>query len=199
MLRAKAKNWLTAEWEELRNGDPTDKLAAANDWPKNDDLASVRDQKALAELPIAEQKEWRALWADMKPRPLDAKVLAQARAEVDRKQWAEAAKTYALLLGDTHSIDGEIWYEHAAVQLLSGDRTGHGKSCKFMMETGQKSHSLEKVLARTQKMRGYHVARACTLAADENVDVSMAAKVSSIELQFIKRFNGGIVTVAKTT
>ncbi|HKB36401.1 MAG TPA: hypothetical protein VKD72_08110, partial [Gemmataceae bacterium] len=34
-------------------------------WLKDTDLASVRDEKALAALPEAQRNEWQKLWADV--------------------------------------------------------------------------------------------------------------------------------------
>ena len=59
-LRALALAWLRADLEvEHKN------LVAALDWSFRDtDLASVRDEQALAELPEAEAARWRAHWAE---------------------------------------------------------------------------------------------------------------------------------------
>jgi tetratricopeptide (TPR) repeat protein len=50
--------------------------------------------------------------------------------------------------------NGGIWFEHAAVLLLSGDETGYRKAFVYMVEVAQKS----------RLVRGYHLARALTLS-----------------------------------
>jgi hypothetical protein len=35
-------------------------------WKRDNDLAGIREPEALAKLPEAEQKEWQALWAEVK-------------------------------------------------------------------------------------------------------------------------------------
>jgi tetratricopeptide (TPR) repeat protein len=99
-------------------------------------------------------------------------VLAQARAHADRKAWAKAADAYAQYLKDAQAPDGEIWFEYAAVQLLSGDRAGYCQSCKFMLKA-----------TTEDDLRAYLAARACTLASDPAVDVALGAKVSGPELK----------------
>jgi hypothetical protein len=44
-------------------------------WQVDPDLAGVRDPGLLAQLPAEEQKEWRALWADV------AALLRKARGD----------------------------------------------------------------------------------------------------------------------
>jgi tetratricopeptide (TPR) repeat protein len=70
-LRQQALTWLQQEldfWKGKTKGDPlatqelVDKL---NQWQTDPDLASVRDEKQLAQLPEAERQEWQAVWADV--------------------------------------------------------------------------------------------------------------------------------------
>ena len=67
----------------------------------------------------------------------------------------------------------DVWFEYAAVQLLSGDRQGYRQTCKRMLGSEPKS----------LKIRPYLVARACTLAPDSVDDAELPAKTSAQELQ----------------
>jgi serine/threonine-protein kinase len=72
-LRQKASNWLRAElaawaWDKLLQANA--EIAAAmqktlHDWKNSAELASVRDEKELANLPYAERQAWRQFWADV--------------------------------------------------------------------------------------------------------------------------------------
>jgi WD40 repeat protein/tetratricopeptide (TPR) repeat protein/tRNA A-37 threonylcarbamoyl transferase component Bud32 len=70
-LRAKALGWLTTEltrWRKLLDTDPpaaADRTPKLDDWLTDADLVSVRDARALARLPLAEQPTWRKLWAEV--------------------------------------------------------------------------------------------------------------------------------------
>jgi tetratricopeptide (TPR) repeat protein len=143
-------------------------------WQEQPELACLRDPAALAKLPGAEAKQWQDLWAAVRARaeydPVAA--LGEARALVAVKDWARAAPVYARLVKESRTTEGEIWFEYAAAQLLSGDAAGYRQSCKFMLDAGG-----------GKKMRGYLAARACTLAADPAVDVARAAQVSAGELK----------------
>jgi hypothetical protein len=68
-LRKQALDWLTADcnaWgERHRLGRPGDRTVAATalrSWQRNEDLAGVRDEQALAKLPAEERRAWQALW-----------------------------------------------------------------------------------------------------------------------------------------
>jgi serine/threonine-protein kinase len=180
-LRKHARAWLKADLDARlkrlkgrKTGDPVLAVQALCEWQVSDDLAAVHDELALAKLPEAERKEWRALWADFKVLISQdpATALALARAYVDRKQWARAANQYAQLLNNKPPLDGEVWFEYAAVQLLSGDRAGYRQSCKVMLNAG-----------RDKKLRPFLVARACTLAPLPGIDLVLASAVSAAELK----------------
>ena len=71
-LRAQAMEWLKAElaaWSRVLDaGSPKEKEMVAQTlahWKVDADLAGIRDPEALSKLPEAEQKSWRALWADV--------------------------------------------------------------------------------------------------------------------------------------
>jgi hypothetical protein len=71
-LRRRALAWLKAElaaWSKvLETGSPRDRsnvIATIRWWPRDPDLATVRDADALTKLPEAERKEWQAIWAQV--------------------------------------------------------------------------------------------------------------------------------------
>jgi hypothetical protein len=71
-LRTQARDWLKAElaaWEHvLRTAGPGARgqvAATLNSWKVNLDLAGIRDEKEVAELPADERPAWQALWAEV--------------------------------------------------------------------------------------------------------------------------------------
>jgi serine/threonine protein kinase/tetratricopeptide (TPR) repeat protein len=71
-LRAQALVWLKNElaaWTQVLNTDPDKTRAtvvlALQHWQKDPDLAAIRDASSVDNLPVAEQKEWRDLWAEV--------------------------------------------------------------------------------------------------------------------------------------
>jgi hypothetical protein len=71
-LRRQALGWLRAEFDararQLRSWLTREKDQARQAlrlWQTNSDLAGLRDQEALAQLPEAEREAWRQLWADL--------------------------------------------------------------------------------------------------------------------------------------
>jgi tetratricopeptide (TPR) repeat protein len=72
-IRREAREWLGAAFDALQRRFPADKAinaAAVHDdcekWLSNIDLASVRDERALALLPADEGEQWRKLWAEVR-------------------------------------------------------------------------------------------------------------------------------------
>jgi tetratricopeptide (TPR) repeat protein len=182
VLRKKSLEWLRADrdaWassiRQGRSGDPNVAAQSLRGWLENDDLACVRNQAALAQLPEPERKEWQALWADVKALALPdpAMTLKRARAHAARKQWAQAAETYAQFFKDVpNDADGENWFEFAAAQLLSGDLQGYRHTCQRMLDGAHNA----------LKLRPYLVGRACTLAPGSVANAELPAKVSAGEL-----------------
>jgi hypothetical protein len=62
--RRQALDWLKADLERRGRAGPTLRERLAR-WKQAPDLAGVRDQSALAALPVTEREEWRALWAEV--------------------------------------------------------------------------------------------------------------------------------------
>jgi eukaryotic-like serine/threonine-protein kinase len=71
-LRDQARSWLEAEnnaWARVFENGPDQArptiVQTLTHWRQDTELASVRDDHALAKLPEAERAAWRALWADV--------------------------------------------------------------------------------------------------------------------------------------
>ncbi len=71
-LRGQALDWLKAElnaWDRLLESGPTQDRPTVEQtlshWQKETDLASIRDEAALAKLPAEEQKAFAQFWADV--------------------------------------------------------------------------------------------------------------------------------------
>jgi Flp pilus assembly protein TadD len=67
-LRAQAQRWLRDEltrWTKQLAADPKALRQRLGRWPRDPNLAGVRELGPLAKLPRAEQEGWRALWADV--------------------------------------------------------------------------------------------------------------------------------------
>lgn len=101
-----------------------------------------------------------------------ADLVGRGRTHAARRRCAEAAANYARALEHGPTDDGEVWFEYAALLLLSGDRPDYDKACAWMAEQFGKASDL----------RAYHVARTCTLATDAAV-ASSAGSLAEKELQ----------------
>ena len=177
-LRRQALDWLRADLAQRaklrrdgKSGGPP-----LTTWRTDTDLAAVRDQAPLAQLPATERDEWRRLWADVDA-SLATDPLAQARACATRRDWAQAAACYARVIKGGAVDDGHFWFEYAALLLLSGDRPGYVRACDSMIERCGKAGG----------PRSYHVARACTLAPDAVALASLAGRLTEKELQAATR------------
>jgi len=124
-----------------------------SDWQTDPALAGVRDRAALVKLPDAEREQWQHLWADVAA-TIAADPIEKGLAHAKRREWDLAAACYASVLKNGATDDGHLWFEYAAVLLLSGDRRGYADACAHMIRRYGKGLNL----------RAYHVARACTLA-----------------------------------
>src|SRR5262249_35760213 len=140
-LRNRALDWLTAEqsaWAERhRRGQPGDRTAAATalrSWQENEDLAGVRGEQALSRLPADERRDWQALWAKVSEvaEADPAALFQRARVHIARGEWAKASECYARGFALGPRDDGDLWFEHAAVQLLAGEQTGYRRTCEEM-------------------------------------------------------------------
>lgn len=100
------------------------------------------------------------------------RIVLNARAHSARKEWHAAADAYAAAIKMKLEDDSDVWFEYAAVQLLSGHRDDHRSACQHMLKRGEEG-----------AMRPFLVARACTLALCTNEDRSRAAELSSDELR----------------
>jgi tetratricopeptide (TPR) repeat protein len=180
-LRRQALDWLRADLELrpqlLKEGKSVDVLSltgwSLSGWQTNPALAAVREEAALMKLPNAEREQWQRLWADVAAL-LAADPLEQGPVHAARREWDKAAGCYKRVLERGTMDGGHFWFEYAAVLLLSGDRTRYEKACARMVERYDKSPVL---------LRAYHVARACTLAADAVADVSQPGRLAETELK----------------
>jgi tetratricopeptide (TPR) repeat protein len=140
-------------------------------WQTDPDLASVRDEAALAKLPESQREPWRRLWTDVAA-VLAADPLKKGRTHAARRDWARAANGYARVIKGSPTDDGHFWFEYAALLLLSGDSPGYVRACTHMIERCGKDGG----------PRSYHVARACTLAPDAVADASLPGRLAEKEL-----------------
>jgi tetratricopeptide (TPR) repeat protein len=145
-------------------------------WQTDPALAVVRDTPELARLPDAERAEWQKLWAEVS-------ALVAASPAVDGPMyaacgdWPRAVSSYKRAVEASPKVDGHLWFEYAAVLLLSGDRSGHAKySALLVDECGKKDGP-----------RAYHVARTCTLAEGSVADSSLPARLAEKELNDFAR------------
>jgi tetratricopeptide (TPR) repeat protein len=141
-------------------------------WQTAPALAGVRDGAALAKLPDAEREQWQRLWADVAAL-LAADPRDQGLAYAARREWDRAAGCYKRVLERDAPESGHFWFEYAAVLLLSGDRKGYERACAHMVER----------YGKTPGPRAYHVARACTLAADAVAEASQPGRLAETELK----------------
>jgi tetratricopeptide (TPR) repeat protein len=170
-FRKQALDWLRADlviWAKERNRAGLRKVLTF--WQQDPDLAAVRDPQALAKLPQPEREQWQRLWADVES--IRADPLEQGRAHAARREWARAGECYARALERAPTDDGHLWFEYAAVLLLSGDRPGYAKACAHMIE----------VCGKNGGPRPYHVARACTLAPDAVAQAAQAGQLARAEM-----------------
>ena len=172
-LRQRALAWLRADLtlstKLMSEGKGTGSLA---NWQTDPDLASVRDPAAQAKLPDSEREPWRRLWTDV-PALLAADPLEQGKTHAARRNWVQAADCYARVTKGGPTDDGHVWFEYAALLLLSGDRPGYAKACAKMIERCGKDGG----------PRSHHVARACTLAPDAVADASLPGRLADKELK----------------
>jgi tetratricopeptide (TPR) repeat protein len=180
-LRKLALEWLTTEYNTFagrhrlgKPGDRTLTAATVRSWLTSEDLAGVRDEPALAKLPSEEGRAWQALWAkvNMLAARDPAAKFDQARAHVARMEWKNAAKCYAEGMELEPTEESELWFEYAAAQVLSGDRSGYRQTCAHMLARCQPAGT----------MRPYLVARACTLAPESINNPALATRLSQSEL-----------------
>jgi tetratricopeptide (TPR) repeat protein len=172
-LRRQALGWLRACLEQrarlLKDGKGEWPLS---DWQTNPVLAGVREPAALTRLPAAEREQWQRLWAEMAAFIVPGAVEAGI-AHAARRDWDGAADCYARALKGDATDEGHVWFEYAAVLLLSGDRRGYTNACAHMVER----------YGKTPKLRAYHVARACTLAPDAVAKASLPGRLAEPELK----------------
>jgi tetratricopeptide (TPR) repeat protein len=178
-LRRQALDWLRADLAprtRLRQGGKS-AVVALKAWLTAAALAGVRDQALLAKLPHDERKQWRRLWADVDA-VLGEDPEEQGQTHAAHREWQRAAECYAQAVKLSPPEEGHVWFEYAAVLLLSGDREGYAKACAHMM----------KRCTQTKEVRAYHMARACTLAPDSVADAARPGQLAQKELTSTREF-----------
>ena len=136
-------------------------------------------------------KEWQAFWADLIVLvPLNRfRFVYEAGAQASCKEWEKATENYARFVKDAPLSHSDVWYEYAAVQLLSGDRQGYRQTCQRVLAGA----------CAVPAMRPYLAARVCTLGTNSLEDTQLAATISARELtQFAAEFwslteRGGLI------
>ena len=93
------------------------------------------------------------------------------RTKAMQSDWKGSAQEYAQMFNAVPLDNGEPGFESAAVLLLAGDRSGYQAQCAEMLEK-----------SGTLGVRGYHAARACTLAPGSVKDFSVPAAKANDEL-----------------
>jgi tetratricopeptide (TPR) repeat protein len=177
-LRRQALTWLRADLalrtKLFEGGNSVDWTLAF--WQQDTALGSVRDPAALARLTADEREHWQRLWSDVAALRA-ADPLWQGRTRAARRQWSAATDAYARALKISATDTGDVWFEYAALLLLSGDHQGYARSCAHMIEACGKNGG----------PRTYHVARACTLAPDDVTDGALPGRLAEKELQAYAR------------
>ena len=173
-LRLRALDWLRASLNLAIKQVDTGRGQTSSliMWENEPDLAAVRDPAGLAKLPAIEREQWRRFWLVVAAEiATDPVTLARERASY--RDWEAAARLYARALSHGPMNSGDVWFECAAVQVLSGDRQGYETTC----------HELLERCGKPGGPRSYHVARAGTLAADGAPDASLLGRLAHNELQ----------------
>jgi serine/threonine-protein kinase len=99
--------------------------------------------------------------------------LVPGREHAGRREWGQAARCYTRLLERDPNQSSEVYFEHAAVLLLSGDRDGYRHACARTVERGGKEKGFGPYLA----------ARACTLAPDCAAEAARAGPLAEQEMK----------------
>jgi serine/threonine-protein kinase len=180
--RAQALDWLRADfaaWNKRHQG-ATSAVQSATahavaEWLSDVRLHFVRDETFVAKLPAKEGAEWRQFWSDVARLAARDPVqrFAQARAHAARKEWTRAAEMYNAVLTDVPTSNSHVWFEAAAVRLLSGDAEGYRQACKCLLSRA----------VNPSVVRPYIAARACTLAAESGEDLARVSWNCESELQ----------------
>ena len=102
-----------------------------------------------------------------------ADPLEQGCEHAARRRWDRAADAYAKNLTRGPTESGRVWFEYAALSLLSGDRRAYHRTCSRMIEH----------CGKAGEPRSYHVARTCTLAPEAVADSSLPGRLAEKELQ----------------
>jgi serine/threonine-protein kinase len=174
-LRLRALDWLRASLSlaiklvDNGRGQPSSLLT----WQHDPRLGSVRDPAGLAKLPPAERDQWLWFW-NVVAAEIVTDPVTMARERVFYRDWVAAARAYTLAVSRGPMNDGDVWFEIAAVRVLSDDRQGYAAACRELFER----------CGKPVGPRAYHVARAGTLAAGGgDQETSRLGQLAHDELQ----------------
>jgi serine/threonine-protein kinase len=95
--------------------------------------------------------------------------IEKGRFHVGRREWQQAIACYARAQKLFPREDSLVWFEYAAVLLLSGDEAGYRKTCADLVQRCGKT---------PEPLRAYLVARACTLAPGAAADAARAGRLA---------------------
>jgi serine/threonine-protein kinase len=99
--------------------------------------------------------------------------IEKGRFHVGRREWQQAVACYERAQKLFPREDSLVWFEYAAVLLLSGDAAGYRKTCADLVQR----------CGKTPELRAYLVARACTLAPGAAADAARAGRLAESELK----------------
>ena len=179
----KALVWLRADydvWNQRFHAgalvDQTIAAAAAREMAQNPFLSEIREPNRVSQYPETVRADCERLWTEINDLALrdPLKLLASARQSVAKAQWTRAAEEYARIVNNLPRMDSEIWFEFAAVHLLSKNLEGYRTTCQQMLEAAG---------SKAPKIRPFLAARAVILSPDSVEDWVVPLRVGSPELQ----------------
>jgi serine/threonine-protein kinase len=145
---------------------------------KSADIFVAVNLIAKARIEKGDREGAAAAWRRALALKLDASVhslieIELGRVHIGRRQWQQAAACYGQSLKRTPTQNVEVWFEYAALLLLSGDEAGYRKTCADLVRRCDK----------TSWLRPFLTARACTLAAAAAAEAARAGRIAEPELK----------------
>jgi tetratricopeptide (TPR) repeat protein len=179
LLRKNDRDGAIAAYQRVKDALPRDDFDAHFEYGQHLKDGGLFDE-ALAAFRACEELATRTQRPDQRERAAHeaheterSQLLTAGRAHAWRREWGPAARCYAQLLDRDKAQNDEVYFEHAALLLLSGDHEGYRTACARLVERGGKDKGF----------RAYLVARACTLAPDSPEEVARAGQLAEPELK----------------
>lgn len=184
-LQSLALDWLSSERDALiarrTAGDGPERVVVAEEfrlWFEDPAIISSCEAPWAGPDtdPDTDKKRWQTLWRDLKEgaaRDNPGEILRNARIRVSLSDWASALESYRELFSLQPDQSGDVWFELAAVQVLTDDVSGYRKTCEHLLDSQE----------RSSRIRAYHVARACTLSPLGDADLRRAADIGAREIR----------------